>query len=236
MVDQDPGTLSPPPGPGDSSPDAPHRRLMPTSRQLVLLLVLATAVATVGIGVERLTRHSHWGASPLFVRPTPAVVVAVRDLARLESAEMHMERVIDLTDRQERLFGLVQAEDAILLVAAADVTAGVDLGEVKESDVDVDRDRLSVRITLPQPRVLSTRLDSDRTYVHTRRTDVLARRREDLETRARQEAEHSLEAAALEAGLLDRARANAARTVRALVRSLGFRRVEVRWAASVSRD
>ncbi|MBM4434817.1 MAG: hypothetical protein FJ028_06925 [Chloroflexi bacterium] len=51
------------------------------------------------------------------LRPSPSVVLAVRDLARLESVEYHVERVIDLRDRQSLLFGLVRTRDAILFVA-----------------------------------------------------------------------------------------------------------------------
>jgi hypothetical protein len=63
--------------------------------------------------------------------------------------------------------------------------------------------------------------------VHTRKTGVLARRRENLETRARQEAERTLVEAAREAGIIARAEENATRTVDGLVRSLGYDRVEV---------
>lgn len=161
------------------------------------------------------------------VRPMPNVLVSVRDLARLESTAFHMERVVDLSDKQDLLFGLVQAEDAILLVAAADVTAGVDLEELRDADVVVDPAAKRVRITLPPAKVLSTRLDSEHTYVHTRRTGILAKRHESLETRARAEAEKSLEGAAVQAGILGKAQAQAARTIESLVRSLGYTDVEV---------
>jgi len=164
------------------------------------------------------------------VRPTPSVVVAVRDLARLESASYHIERVVDLRDRQEHLFGLIEAEDAILLVAAGDVVAGVDLSRLGEEDVVVDAEAGTATVTLPPPEVLMARLDSDRTFVHTRETGILARRNEDLETRARQEAERTIREAAIEAGVLDRARRNSRRTVESLVRSLGYENVTVRFA------
>ena len=64
------------------------------------------------------------------VRPLPNVLLAVHDLARIESVTFHMERVIDLTEKQSRLFGLIESRDAILLVAVADVSAGIDLGKV----------------------------------------------------------------------------------------------------------
>lgn len=161
------------------------------------------------------------------VRPTPSVVTALRDLARLESAEAHVERVVDLRDRQSRFFGAVDADDAILLVAAGDIVAGVDLSQLPDDAIEADFEARRVRITLPPATVFSARLDNQRTYVHTRTTDVLARRSQTLETRARQEAERTLQAAALEGGLLTRADRNAARTVESLVRSLGYTDVQV---------
>jgi hypothetical protein len=162
-------------------------------------------------------------------RSSAAVVVAVRDLARLESASYHMERVIDLRSRETRFMGLVEAEDAVLLVAAADVTAGVDLTEMRDGDVEVDLETGEAVVVLSPPRVLSTSLDNERTFVHTRRTDLLAKRDEGLESRARRKAERTLRDAALEAGILERAQRNAAATVEALVSSLGYDRVEVRF-------
>lgn len=161
------------------------------------------------------------------LRSTPSVVVAVRDLSRLESVEYHVERVIDLRDKQSLLFGLIKTQDAILFVAVGEVTAGVDLSELKEGDVVADRAGGTVSITLPAARVLSTRLDNERSFVFSRSTDLLARRQEDLESRARQEAERTLEQSAVDTGILDRARANAERTVAALVRSLGYTTVTV---------
>lgn len=162
------------------------------------------------------------------VRATPSVVLAVRDLARLESTSFHVERVIDMTSRQRTLFGLVEAQDSILLVAAADVVAGVDLSQLEESDVVVDGER--VTITLPAPEIFTTALDNDSTYVYERDTDVLARRSNSLETRARREAERTLREAAVEAGIHDRARRSARQTVESLVRSLGYDEVVIEFA------
>ncbi len=163
----------------------------------------------------------------LSVRSGPSVVVAVRDLARLETVEYHIERVIDLRDSQSLLFGLIRTEDAILFVAVGQVTAGVDLGELSADDVVVDQRQGTAAITLPPARVLSTRLDSEKSWVFARTTGVLARRQEDLETRARREAERSLEQNAIEGKILERARVNAERTVAAFVRSLGYDSVTV---------
>ena len=167
-------------------------------------------------------------SSVTVVRPTPNVLLAVKDLARLESATFHMERVLDLSDKQSHLFGLVQSEDAIMLVAVADVSGGVDLQQLKADDIVVDAPEKRVTITLPGPEIFHAELDNAKTYVHTRRTGALAIRKENLETRARQEAERSLIEAALQAGLLNRAGDNARRAVEGLVRGLGYREVEVK--------
>jgi hypothetical protein len=166
-------------------------------------------------------------SSVTVVRPTPGVLAKIQDMKRLESVSFHMERVIDLSEKQSQLFGLVQTEDAILLVAAADVRAGVDLGKLGPDDVKVNLDARTATITLPPAEILSAALDSEKTYVHTRKTGVLAQRRENLETRARQEAERTLVEAAREAGILTRAEENATRVVGELVRALGYAEVSV---------
>ncbi|HWZ91157.1 MAG TPA: DUF4230 domain-containing protein [Polyangiaceae bacterium] len=161
------------------------------------------------------------------VRATPNVLVAVQDLARLESASFHMERVIDLSDKQSQLFGLIQSEDAILLVAVANVSAGVDLQKLTTQDISADPLHKTVKLTLPAPEVFHAELDNSKTYVHTRHTGALATRQENLETRARQEAERTLVDDAVQAGLLTRAGDNARRAVAGVVRALGYEQIEI---------
>jgi hypothetical protein len=200
-----------------------------------LLLLLAVLMFGSGFALSRAPslmagaaqRALRSSSTTTVVRGSSAIVTAIRDLATLETASYHMERVIDLRDKQSHLFGLFESEDAVLLVAASDVIAGVDLTSMHDGDIVFDPVKHSARVTLPPPIILSSHLDSERTYVHSRQTDALARRAEALETRARIEAEHTLRDAAIEAGILQRARNNAARTIQTLVQSLGFTTVEV---------
>lgn len=164
-------------------------------------------------------------------RATPAVITKVQSLSRLEGTRYFMERVIDLKDRQSRLSGLIEAEDALLLVAAGEVVAGVDLGRIVEADIETSLDQRSVVLRLPPAEIFSAHLDAQRTYVHTRKTDALAQRREDLETRARARAEESLEQAALQAGILEEAEAGVRRTLTFLLLGLGFDHVSVEFSA-----
>jgi hypothetical protein len=98
------------------------------------------------------------------VKQSPSVILAVKNLARIEGASLHMERVIDLREKQSKLFGLVEAEDAILLVAAGDVTAGVDLSGLVPEDIVVDEARKSARLVIPRAKLFSVRVDNQRPW------------------------------------------------------------------------
>ncbi len=194
----------------------------------IVALVLAVVAGVAGAFLLGRT-FSHDDREHPISRPTPDVILAMRDLSRLESATFHMEKVVELTDEQSALFGLVQAKDQILLVAVGDVVAGVDMAKLGDGDVQVDAASGTVRVVLPAPEVLSTAIDEKQTHVYGRSTDLLATRKEELETLARKEAAGQIERGAREGGILDRARASAERTVRALMLSLGFRKVVVEW-------
>jgi hypothetical protein len=160
----------------------------------------------------------------------PAVVLAVRDMARLDATSFHIEKVIEVSDPQSRLWGLVEAKDAILLVAVGDVVAGVDLAKLRDDDVSVDAATHTLRMRLPPADVTSSTLDERATHVYSRKTDVLASRNEQLEGEARARAEDQMRQAAIDAGILDRAQASAERTLRALLRSLGYEHIVLDWA------
>jgi hypothetical protein len=174
-------------------------------------------------------RFSEGNESGYEVRSTPGVVTAIRDLSRYETTNFHVEKVVEVTDDQVHLWGLVQAKDALLLVAVGDVTAGVDLGKLKDGDVRSDTATRSVHVKLPAPEILTSALDEKATHVYSRSTDVLAARNEQLEGVARQTAEEDMRKAAVDAGVLRRARESGDRSLRALLGSMGFERIELEW-------
>jgi len=167
--------------------------------------------------------------STLSVRPSATLLVAVQDLARLETTELHMEKVIDLTDTQSHFFGLVEGTDAILLVAAGDISLGVDLAKLHDDDVSMDPKTKVATIRLPAPEIFSVHLDEKKTYVYRRTTSIIAERNEQLETRARQQAVESLESAARETDITDRAKHQAERQLRSLATGLGASDVKIIW-------
>jgi hypothetical protein len=200
-------------------------------RLIVRVLMAAVALAGVAGAAFILGRADAPKADSPHVktRATAGVITAIHDVARLEATEFHIEKVVEVSQEQSRLWGLVQAKDALLLVAVGDVAAGVDLAKVRESDVRVDDTEHSVQVRLPSPEIFVSTLDEHATHVYSRATDVLAARNEQLEGEARRVAEEQMRKAALDAGILDRARTSADRTLRALLHSLGYERVEIDW-------
>ena len=207
-------------------PISPHSESARTSLPIWGIVAAAALLALAAFFLGRATLFDphlpSMSSSAIEVKPTPNVIVAVRDLARLETADYHIERVIELADAQSRFFGLLRAKDALLLVAVGDVVAGIDLAKLADSDVTVDWPKHAVRIHLPAAEVFSVAIDNARTHVVSRETDAFATRQEALEGRARSEAEGSMRAASIEAGVLDRAKASGERAVRDLLRALGF--------------
>lgn len=174
-----------------------------------------------------LPRPSASTESVIAARPTPALLVTMRDVARLETGEVHVEKVIDLTDTQSHVFGLLKGTDALLLVAVGRATVGIDLSKLGEGDVSMDPTTRVAKVRLPSPELFSVALDEEKTYVYARTTSVLARRNEHLETQARREATTAIEKAARASDALGRARGQAERQLRALLMPLGISALEI---------
>jgi hypothetical protein len=162
-------------------------------------------------------------------RATPGLITAIHDVARLETTSYHIEKVVEVTDTQAHLWGLVEAKDDLLLIAVGDVVAGVDLSKVRDEDVVFDPKTRSIRVKMPRPEVLSSTLDEQATHAYSRHTDTMAKRNEQLEGDARRRAEEQMRKQAVDAGILDRARTSADRTVRALLQSLGCSQIDLDW-------
>lgn len=166
--------------------------------------------------------------------PTPTVLKDLRELARLETLSLHVEKVIDVKDHQTHLYGLVESDDAILFVATGEVVMGVDLGKLRDGDARFVEATRTAYVTLPAPEVLSTRFDEPHSYVHARATDLLAKRNEALESVARRDAVVAFEAAAKDPKAVARAKDQAEKQIRALAKAWGSRDVVVTWAGGAA--
>ena len=152
------------------------------------------------------------------------MVEKVRQLSRLETVEYSIDKIVK-GERENLLLLNLLVGDKLLLIAHAEVIAGVDLSGLKAADLRVSGG--SVRIVLPPPQIFSARLDNAHTRVYARDTGLLVGADPDLETKVREAAEQQIEQAAIADRILDKARVNARANVTSLLYALGFRTVDV---------
>jgi len=151
--------------------------------------------------------------------PDPVTIIhEVRSLARLESIQYSVEKIITAEIAQgelDFLFG-----DKLLFVAHGTVIAGIDLAKMTTQNLWLEDGALYVN--LPEPEVFVATLDNDKSYVYDRETGLLRKSDSNLETQARQVAEQEILAAAIEDGILRQADFNAEMYMERLFGSLGY--------------
>ncbi len=153
------------------------------------------------------------------VLPDPVTIIhSVRSLARLETIQYTVEKVITAETRQEPLAFLFG--DRLLLVAHGIVIGGVDLEKLTSDDLQIKDGVLYV--SLPAAEIFIATLDNEKTYVYDRETGIFTHGDIDLEAAARRAAEEEIEKAALEDGILKQAGQNAELYLYRLLRDLGY--------------
>jgi hypothetical protein len=198
---------------------------------LVLALVIVVLGVAIGVGISRFDFAERvpligplLQERPAKTTTSPVVVEGVRGLDQLATVRVTESIIVTRESASDNALDRLFSGEKVLLVASGNVEAGVDLGELGEDDVVVRDDTVTIR--LPEPEVLSASLDEDKTKVYDRDYAPLnLRPDDDLVEEARATAEERIEAAARENGILDTARTNAEKSVRAFVEALGFREV-----------
>jgi hypothetical protein len=153
------------------------------------------------------------------VIPDPVTIIHdIRSLARLETIQYSVEKVITAQTRQD-IFGPLFG-DKLLFVAHGTIIAGVDLEKLTAADFKLENGVLNVQ--LPPAEVFVATLDNGKSYVYDRQTGIFTQGDPNLETTARRAAEEEIQKAALEDGILKQAQQNAEIYLARLLRNLGY--------------
>jgi hypothetical protein len=156
------------------------------------------------------------------ILPDPVTIInQVRPLARLETIQYSVEKIITAETGQE-IFGALFG-DRLLFVAHGAVIAGVDLSKLTAEDLRIQNGILE--IALPEAEIFVATLDNEKSYVYDRETGIFRRQNQVLETLARQAAEKEIREAAVGDGILTQARINAEVFLERLLDDLGFEKV-----------
>ncbi len=198
-------------------------------------LVLAFVIVLVGVGLGLVLSTSSivervpvvgpllFEEKPAQTTTSPVVVEGIQDLNQLATVRWRESVIVAResggTDLEQFLVG-----EKVLLVAAGDVEAGVNLESLGRDDVRVSGETVTIR--LPEPEILSVSLDQDATGVYDRDFGPLnVRPDDDLVEQARAAALDRLEQTARDEDILEQAEQNAEDGIRAFVTSLGFEEV-----------
>jgi Protein of unknown function (DUF4230) len=198
-------------------------------------LVLAFVIVLVGVGLGLVLSTSSivervpvvgpllFEEEPAQTTTSPVVVEGIQDLNQLATVRWRESVIVTResggTDLEQFLVG-----EKVLLVAAGDVEAGVNLESLGRDDVRVSGETVTIR--LPEPEILSVSLDEEATGVYDRDFGPLnVRPDDDLVEQARAAALDRLEQTARDEDILEQAEQNAEDGIRAFVTSLGFEEV-----------
>jgi hypothetical protein len=218
-----------------------EKNLLPWVLVIGVLVILTVAAVAVGSGVWAIERTTQRAVQPVsdmtselstqvarILHPTPTVVPdpvtiinQIRPLARLETIQYTIEKVITAEVGQDSLAPLFG--DKLLFVGHGYVTAGIDLQDIGLKDFVVQDGE--IRMRLPAAEIFDATLDNDKSYVYDRETGLLTHGDINLETTARQAAEEQIKQAALDDGILAQAQSNAESYMESLLNKLGYSQV-----------
>jgi Protein of unknown function (DUF4230) len=198
---------------------------------LILALAIVLVSVALGVGISRfdfMERVPFVGPflfreEPAHTTTAPVVVEGIQDLNQLATVRYRESVIVTResggTDLEQLLAG-----EKVLLVAAGDVEAGVDLESLGRDDVRVSGETVTIR--LPEPEIFSVSLDEGATGVYDRDFGPLnVRPDDDLVEEARDAAIERIGEAARDEDILAQAEQNAENGTRAFVTSLGFEEV-----------
>lgn len=160
--------------------------------------------------------------SPTIIPDPVTIIRDIRSLARLETIQYTVEKVIQAETPAGGIFAKLFG-DKLIFVAHGKVIAGIDLQRITPDDLAVKGQVLYM--TLPAPEIFITALDNEKSYVYDRETGLLTKGDTQLESTARQAAEEEITRAALEDGILEQALVNAETYLYRLLGQLGYQEV-----------
>ncbi|MGB3294429.1 MAG: DUF4230 domain-containing protein [Phormidesmis sp.] len=244
-------------------PDPNRYRSMPTRRDraktqrspivraLQLLAISATGGAVIVAGLAGL---AFWRSGSRFMTgvkmaltPQPpeetvdvrtVVVEQVRNVSELTTAVFTMEAVVP-TQSDRKIGDYTIGKTNLLYIAYGETRAGVDLSELKATDVSTSEEGKRVKLVLPPPQLFGTAIDVERSDVYDYSRGFLnlgPDRAPQLQAAAEKEAVSEIEQAACDQDILTQANDRAELVVSQLLQTTGFEEVIVETSPRTSAD
>jgi hypothetical protein len=189
---------------------------------MILVAVAALFVAGIYLGFKL----SRWFGSrgPHRAYDTPVLLQQVQSLSELVTVIYIRQKVDVWDDPPPALLSLFAGVNHILLLAQGTVKAGIDLSQIKSTDIKVQGKTISIR--LPHAQVTDCYLNDNETKVIERTTGLFRSYDKDLEQKMRKMVLDDMRADALRGGIRTEADDRARRQLANLFTMMGFEKVE----------
>ena len=154
------------------------------------------------------------------------IITQLQTVSKLETMHYTAEKVIE--ERREGS-GILGGSEKLLLVVHGEAVVGLDLGKLKPDDIQIEEDR--IRLRLPHAELFNAYIDVDKTFVYDYRRDVWLPGNElDLLASAHKRALEEIRASAQSAEILHAAETYGKNFVQLALLQLGFSNVSITFA------
>ncbi|MCX4238068.1 DUF4230 domain-containing protein [Streptomyces sp. NPDC020707] len=205
---------------------------VPGWAKVVSAVVLVLAVLFAGLRWSLLPGLGDVFGEETHDRTGPTLLKSIQDISRYDAASGNFQVVVDLEKDTKYLPDAVRGTRT-LYVGAGTVDSYVDLGKIRDKDVQVNEDRTSATLRLPHAALGKPALDPDHSYAVSKQRglldrlgDVFSDNPNDERAVQRLAARH-IGDAAKDSELTARAEENTTSMLKGLLGSLGFKEVRV---------
>ena len=165
--------------------------------------------------------------SELQVENSKPVIERIRNIQELSTTVQTIDTIVPAS-AERKLGDLSLATTKLLYVARGEIRAGVDLGELTDSDLEISQNRIA--IDLPPAKILDSKIDvnNSRVYDYDRGflnlgPDVAPQ----LQTQAQRQTLIEMVDTACSGGILSQANIKAEEAITQILSAAGYKRVEV---------
>ncbi|MFD6292220.1 DUF4230 domain-containing protein [Streptomyces sp. NPDC060205] len=205
---------------------------VPGWAKVVSAVVLVLAVLFAGLRWSLLPGLGDVFGEETHDRTGPTLLKSIQDISRYDAASGNFQVVVDLEKDTKYLPDAVRGTRT-LYVGAGTVDSYVDLGKIRDKDVQVNEDRTTATLRLPHAALGKPALDPDHSYAVSKQRglldrlgDVFSDNPNDERAVQRLAARH-IGDAAKDSELTARAEENTTGMLKGLLGSLGFKEVRV---------
>ena len=207
------------------------RAVRPAASLIPAALIAVAVLAVVIVGLIAIV--DPFGTETVD-RSGPAVLEQMRQLEEFTAAEGTFTQDVDLEEDAPYLPDFLKGERVVALVTGT-VRGVVDFGALDDGAVIVDGDRTAIRVQLPDPVLSDVDIEESTARVIARERGLIDRIGDVFSSNPTDDsalygaAEEKVAAAARESDLIEEARANTERWLRAFLGAAGFEEVEIDW-------